>query len=204
MKNCGGGWLARLPCLVLWRCWLTMQGLVAPGWVLQLCVSCHWAMLIVLRGLLDGTTAEWLAMVQVWLKSLWKTNPLAKLKVNLLAPTLCSKLAISNMTEHNKQPRGHIINVLSVWGCEVPRREYTHFYSATKHALKAVAEGLRIELATRKLPIKVAVFLLRWSIPRLQGYQCLPWTSRDKFQCQLLWRRRGGQSIWGSSRLWAA
>jgi len=135
------------------------------------------------RGLLDGTTAEWLAMVQV----------------NLLAPTLCSKLAISNMTEHNKQPRGHIINVLSVWGCEVPRREYTHFYSATKHALKAVAEGLRIELATRKLPIKVAVFLLRWSIP--QGYQCLPWTSRDKFQCQLLWRRRGGQSIWGSSRL---
>jgi len=92
-----------------------------------------------IRGLLDGTPAEWLAMVQV----------------NLLAPTLCSKLAISNMTKQSKEPRGHIINILSVWGCEVPRREYTHFYSATKHALKAVAEGLRIELATRKLPIKV-------------------------------------------------
>ena len=77
------------------------------------------------------------------------------MKVNLLAPTLCSKLAISNMTAQNKAARGHIINILSVWGCEVPRREYTHFYSATKHALKAVAEGLRIELATRKLSIKV-------------------------------------------------
>ena len=72
-----------------------------------------------------------------------------------MAPTLCSKLAISNMTAQNKAARGHIINILSVWGCEVPRREYTHFYSATKHALKAVAEGLRIELATRKLSIKV-------------------------------------------------
>ena len=84
-----------------------------------------------------------------------KSNPKTGLKVNLLAPTLCSKLAISNMEEHSKESRGHIINILSVWGCEVPRREYTHFYSATKHALKAVAEGLRIELATRKLPIKV-------------------------------------------------
>ena len=84
-----------------------------------------------------------------------RNNHAAKLKVNLLAPTLCSKLAISNMTKQSKEPRGHIINILSVWGCEVPRREYTHFYSATKHALKAVAEGLRIELATRKLPIKV-------------------------------------------------
>ena len=78
-----------------------------------------------------------------------------KLKVNLLAPTLCSKLAISHMCDDVKEPRGHILNVLSVWGCEVPRREYTHFYSATKHALKAVSEGLRIELAARKLPIKV-------------------------------------------------
>lgn len=84
------------------------------------------------------------------------SNLTVKLKVNLLAPTLCSKLAISNMTENNKDPRGHIVNILSVWGCEVPRREYTHFYSATKHALKVVAEGLRIELAPRKLPIKVA------------------------------------------------
>jgi len=91
------------------------------------------------RGLLDGTADEWLAMVQV----------------NLLAPTLCSKLAISHMSDDVKEPRGHILNVLSVWGCEVPRREYTHFYSATKHALKAVSEGLRIELASRKLPIKV-------------------------------------------------
>lgn len=100
--------------------------------------------------------------------------------MNLLAPTLCSKLAISHMTEQSKEGRGHIINVLSVWGCEVPKREYTHFYSATKHALKAVAEGFRIELAARKLLIKVngskmpiASCLVNTS---LLGHQCLSWT----------------------------
>jgi short-subunit dehydrogenase len=53
------------------------------------------------------------------------------------------------------RPSGHIVNVLSVWAHEVPRREYTHFYSATKHALRTVAEGLRIELAARRMDIKV-------------------------------------------------
>jgi len=89
------------------------------------------------KGILDMTPAELVSMTQV----------------NLLAPTICSQLATQSMAENGG--RGHIVNILSVWAWTVPSREYTHYYSATKHALKTVSECMRMEVATRKLNIKV-------------------------------------------------
>jgi len=95
------------------------------------------------RGILDSNPAEWLPMVQT----------------NLLGPTLCSKLAVTSIeaeaSRKGVKTQGHIINILSVWAHEVPKREYTHFYSATKHALRVVSECLRLELQARQLNIKV-------------------------------------------------
>ena len=89
------------------------------------------------QGILDMTPLELVSMTQV----------------NLLAPTLCSQLAIQSMSANGVS--GHIVNILSVWAWTVPSREYTHYYSATKHALKTVAECIRIEVANRNLNIKV-------------------------------------------------
>ena len=89
------------------------------------------------KGILDMSPGELISMAQV----------------NLLAPTICSQLAVRSMEANGGS--GHIVNVLSVWAWNIPSREYTHFYSATKHALKTVAECIRIEVASRKLNIKV-------------------------------------------------
>lgn len=89
------------------------------------------------KGILDMSAADLTSMAQV----------------NLLAPTICSQLAVQSMAANGGC--GHIVNVLSVWAWTVPSREYTHFYSATKHALRTVAECIRIEVASRNLKIKV-------------------------------------------------
>merc|ERR1711936_1190716 len=72
------------------------------------------------KGILDMSPADLTSMAQV----------------NFLAPTICSQLAIQSMAANGGT--GHIVNMLSIWAYNIPRREYTHFYSATKHALRAV------------------------------------------------------------------
>ena len=89
------------------------------------------------KGILDMSPEDFVSMTQV----------------NLIAPTVCSQMAIENMPMEGNG--GHIVNILSVWAWTVPSREYTHYYSATKHALKTVAECIRIEASSRKLKVKV-------------------------------------------------
>ena len=109
-------------------------------WPLGVLVNC--AGLGGARGLLETRAQDYLALATV----------------NLVAPTLCSRLAVEAMLRAGGDERpatGHIINMLSVWALEAPSREYTHFYSATKQALRTVAAGLRVELATRGLAVRV-------------------------------------------------
>eukprot|EP00092_Neocalanus_flemingeri_P013672 GFUD01014745.1.p1 GENE.GFUD01014745.1~~GFUD01014745.1.p1 ORF type:complete len:284 (+),score=67.51 GFUD01014745.1:109-852(+) len=91
------------------------------------------------HGILDGNYQEWMKMIQV----------------NLLAPTLCSKLAMEVMVDKCGGV-GHVVNMQSVWSHAVPKTEHVHWYSVTKYGLKSMTDGLRIEVANRKLDIRIS------------------------------------------------
>ena len=67
------------------------------------------------HGILDGDYEEWMKMIQV----------------NLLAPTLSSKLAMEVMIDLCGGS-GHVVNMQSVWSHAVPKTEHVHWYSVTK------------------------------------------------------------------------
>ncbi|CAL8135347.1 unnamed protein product [Orchesella dallaii] len=75
-----------------------------------------------------------------------------QLDLNVIALTLCCKLAINSMLERGIND-GHVINMNSVLGHQV----YGHlnFYAATKFAVTALSEGLRKELAKKRSFIKI-------------------------------------------------
>ncbi|ODN03061.1 Dehydrogenase/reductase SDR family member 11 [Orchesella cincta] len=75
-----------------------------------------------------------------------------QLDLNVIALTLCCKLAINSMLERGIND-GHVINMNSVLGHQV----YGHlnFYAATKFAVTAVSEGLRKEMAKKGSFIKI-------------------------------------------------
>ena len=76
------------------------------------------------------------------------------LEVNVWAATLCILEAVKDMT--GKEDAA-IINVSSLAGHRVvPGRNVT-YYAATKHALKALTEGLRSELQQENSPIKIGM-----------------------------------------------
>lgn len=79
------------------------------------------------KSLLDGTFEEWQSM----------------LNVNVLSLTLCCQLSIKSMLKHNVMD-GVIVNVASVLGHTVNTTNL-RFYSATKHAVRALTEGFRLE-----------------------------------------------------------
>lgn len=74
------------------------------------------------------------------------------LEVNVLALSVCTAEAIAQM-----QPRavaGHIVHVSSLAGYRIPKEG--GFYGATKHAVRALTEGLRRELHEQRSPIRVS------------------------------------------------
>jgi len=75
-----------------------------------------------------------------------------QLDVNVIALTLCSKLAVNSMLSRGVKD-GHVINLNSVLGHQV--LGILNFYSATKWAVKALSEGLRKEIAQKGSFIKV-------------------------------------------------
>lgn len=87
--------------------------------------------------IIDGDIEKW--------KSVMDTN--------LLAATICTREAISNMKLHNI--KGHIININSVAGHMVPDIPWLNIYSATKYGLKALTETVRLEINREKLTIKI-------------------------------------------------
>lgn len=76
------------------------------------------------------------------------------LEVNVWAPAVCIREALEDMA--GKQDAA-IVNISSMAAHHVvPGRKAT-FYSATKHALRALTEGLRSELQQAGSPVKLAL-----------------------------------------------
>jgi NADP-dependent 3-hydroxy acid dehydrogenase YdfG len=71
-------------------------------------------------------------------------------RVNFEAAT---RVAYTALRHFKRQNRGHLINVSSILGTKV--RDTVGVYAATKHAIEALSEALRVELA--KTGVKVSV-----------------------------------------------
>ncbi|XP_069683474.1 dehydrogenase/reductase SDR family member 11-like [Periplaneta americana] len=81
----------------------------------------------------------------------WRTV----LDLNVLGLSICTKEAIQSMKSRGVDD-GHIIHIGSVLGHAVPPQEFpVRMYSASKHAVKALTEGLRRELGSQKSKIRV-------------------------------------------------
>lgn len=80
--------------------------------------------------------------------SMWRKM----LEVNILGLAICTREAIKSMKERKVQD-GHIIHLCSAAGHQV--MPLMPFYSATKFAVRALAEALRQELKAEKSGIRV-------------------------------------------------
>lgn len=89
-------------------------------------------------GLLDGATRSWVEM----------------LNTNVLALCILSREAVRSMAARGVP--GHIVNVGSLSGHRVRPGHGLGFYAATKHAVKALTEALRMEVAAAGLPVRVS------------------------------------------------
>jgi NADP-dependent 3-hydroxy acid dehydrogenase YdfG len=87
-------------------------------------------------SLLEGTVSDWRTI----------------LEVNVLALALCSRLAAEAMLEHGQA--GTIVHISSMSGHRVPA--HAGMYAASKFAVQALTEGLRLELRERGSTIRVA------------------------------------------------
>jgi len=74
-------------------------------------------------------------------------------EVNVLGLCMCTQQACQLMKSANKKDAGHIVMINSVSGHEVSSK--ASFYSSTKFAVTALAEGLRQELRAEKSRIRV-------------------------------------------------
>ncbi|TEA35219.1 hypothetical protein DBR06_SOUSAS2810088, partial [Sousa chinensis] len=90
--------------------------------------------------LLSGSTSGWKDMFNV----------------NVLALSICTREAYQSMRER-KVDDGHIININSMSGHQVPPQSVAHFYSATKYAVTALTEGLRQELREAQTHIRATL-----------------------------------------------
>ncbi len=88
-----------------------------------------------LSPLMSGNTEHW--------REMWE--------VNVLALTICTREAIRRM---QKRGRGHVIHISSMAAHRVPSD--SGMYAATKHAVKALTEALRLELHAANSPIRVS------------------------------------------------
>ncbi|CAL4163577.1 unnamed protein product, partial [Meganyctiphanes norvegica] len=91
------------------------------------------------HSLLEGKPEEWREM----------------LDVNVVALCLCTRETIRIMREANVD-HGQIIHISSMSGHRVQQSAPGHFYACTKHAVKALTEGMRQELRDAKSNIRVA------------------------------------------------
>ena len=75
------------------------------------------------------------------------------LDLNVSAALWCAREAVSHM---RRKSEGAIVNISSMVGHRV-FPGVPAMYAATKHALRILTDGLRSEMAERRLPIKVAL-----------------------------------------------
>ncbi|XP_064091517.1 dehydrogenase/reductase SDR family member 11-like isoform X2 [Macrobrachium nipponense] len=90
-------------------------------------------------GLLEGTPERWREM----------------LNVNIVALCHCTKESVKSMQERGVND-GHIIHLSSILGHGVGIITGGYFYSCTKHAVKALTDGLRQELRDMKSNIRIS------------------------------------------------
>jgi len=76
------------------------------------------------------------------------------LMINVLGLSVCTQEAIKSMEARNVD--GHIINLASTAGHKVSANEKFHFYAATKHMVRALTEGVRLELQSKKSDIRIS------------------------------------------------
>ncbi|XP_071441196.1 dehydrogenase/reductase SDR family member 11-like [Hetaerina americana] len=88
--------------------------------------------------LLDGSVEAWTRIMAV----------------NVIGLCQCTKLAVDSMMSRGVSD-GQVIHISSVAAQVVPPSPEIHFYSASKHAVRALTEGLRQELRDKKSTIRV-------------------------------------------------
>lgn len=77
------------------------------------------------------------------------------LDLNVLGVSICTKEALQSMKERGVHD-GHIVNMNSIFGHTLPPIEFgCIMYSATKHAITVLTEGLRRELVKSNSKIRV-------------------------------------------------
>ena len=77
------------------------------------------------------------------------------LNTNVLAVAVLQREAVEALRASGRE--GHVVNISSLSGHRVPnRRPPLGFYAATKHAVRAMTEGLRQELAAEGIPCRAS------------------------------------------------
>lgn len=77
------------------------------------------------------------------------------LNTNVLAVAVLQREAVEALRVSGRE--GHVVNISSLSGHRVPNRQPPlGFYAATKHAVRALTEGLRQELAAEGLPCRAS------------------------------------------------
>ncbi|MBI4081249.1 MAG: SDR family NAD(P)-dependent oxidoreductase [Candidatus Lambdaproteobacteria bacterium] len=89
-------------------------------------------------SLLEGRTDDWREM----------------LEINVLSLSVCIREAVQDMTGKTD---AQIVNLSSLAGHRYLPGQTNVYYSAAKHGVRVITEGLRAELAQRRSPIKVGM-----------------------------------------------
>ncbi|CAG9771280.1 unnamed protein product [Ceutorhynchus assimilis] len=89
------------------------------------------------NSIIDGDISKWITV----------------LDTNVLAAAIAIREAIASMKLH--KTKGHIININSAMGHKVIDTPGQSMYPASKHAITALTETVRLEINREKLPIKI-------------------------------------------------
>jgi NADP-dependent 3-hydroxy acid dehydrogenase YdfG len=87
--------------------------------------------------MLEGSTKSWVEMMNV----------------NVIGVAVVTREAVAAMRAHGTP--GHIVNISSMSAYRIPKFAGGGFYAATKHALRCISDGTRVEAQQQKLPLRV-------------------------------------------------
>lgn len=88
--------------------------------------------------MLEGSTSSWQEMMNT----------------NVIAVAVFSREAVAAMRKHKSY--GHIVNISSMSAYRIPKFAGGGFYAATKHALRCISDGTRIEAQQQGIPLRVS------------------------------------------------